>query len=50
MSHSFSLPAKQHRHRLTAVMGNRYAPHPAYIGKGDLAILHELPDVRQSLV
>jgi hypothetical protein len=50
LSYGFSLPTKQHRHSLTAVMGNRYTPDAAYIGKGDLAILHELPDVRQSLV
>jgi hypothetical protein len=50
LSHSLSFTAKQHGHSLTAVMGNRHAPDRAHVAEGDLAMFHELPDVRQALV
>jgi hypothetical protein len=50
LSHSLSFTAKQHAHSLAAVMGNRHAPDRAHIAQGDLATLHELPDVWQALV
>jgi hypothetical protein len=31
-------------------MGNRHTPHRAHVAEGDLAILHELPNVRQGQV
>ena len=34
LSHNVSLPAKQHRHFLTAVMGNRHAPDPTLHWQG----------------
>ena len=45
-----SLTAKQHGHSLRAVMGNRHTPHRAHVAEADLAILHELPNVRQGQV
>jgi hypothetical protein len=50
LSHRLSFTAKQHGHSLTTVMGHRHAPDWAHVAEGDLAMLHELPDVRQALV
>jgi len=50
LSHSLSFTAKQHAHSLAAIMGNRHAPDRAHVAQGDLATLHELPDVWQALV